>query len=164
MSYFRSEQIVSLCRQLLRSFFLIQWVFSWSGFYRDPRFSILDHSLVCSFILMPVKEHVILCIIAGSAGGQPYGVDNVVVQKAAPFMNMERVTVWNSLAWVAVTQLVGYGVAGITRRFLIKPSAMYWPSVLPTVALFTTLNGAKTLGDQPTKVYYVLMQVYDVKI
>jgi hypothetical protein len=153
MSYSRLEQIVSLFQPLSPSFFLIQWAYSWLEFYPAQLFSILDHSLVLTFYLILVKEHVILCIIAGSAGGQPYGVDNVVVQKASPFMNMERVNVWNSLAWVGVTQLIGYGVAGITRRFLIKPSAMYWPSVLPIVALFTTLNRSKTFGDQSTKVY-----------
>lgn len=98
-----------------------------------------------------VKEHVLIYIIAGSAGGLPYGVDNVIGQYAEPFMADRRVNIWNSLAWVAVSQLVGYGVAGISRRFLVKPSAMLWPSVLPYVALFTALNGVKTIGDQSSK-------------
>ena len=72
-------------------------------------------------------------------------------QHAKPFMNDQAVTIYNGLLWVASTQLVGYGVAGICRRFLVKPAAMYWPSVLPNVALFTALNGVDTDGDKSSK-------------
>ena len=33
-------------------------------------------------------------------------------------------------------QLIGFGLAGIMRRFLVKPAAMFWPSILSQVALF----------------------------
>ena len=33
-------------------------------------------------------------------------------------------------------QLIGFGLAGILRRFLVKPASMYWPSNLSQVALF----------------------------
>ena len=33
-------------------------------------------------------------------------------------------------------QLLGFGLAGMMRRFLVKPAAMYWPSTLSTVAMF----------------------------
>ena len=33
-------------------------------------------------------------------------------------------------------QLIGFGLAGILRRFLVKPAAMYWPGNLSQVALF----------------------------
>ena len=62
-----------------------------------------------------------------------------------------KVNFGNALLWVGVSQLIGYGVAGICRRFLVKPAAMYWPSVLPNVALFTALNGVETEGDKSTK-------------
>jgi hypothetical protein len=99
-----------------------------------------------SLILGPftVKEHVLIYVIAGSAGGLPWVIsilltlralvqmflirDNVVVQYAKPYMDDTRINFWNSIAWVAVSQLVGYGVAGITRRFLVKPPSMLWPT------------------------------------
>jgi hypothetical protein len=56
---------------------------------------------VVPYILTIVKEHVIIYIIAGSAGGIPYGLDNVVVQKASSMMNMPDVNVWNSLAFLS---------------------------------------------------------------
>lgn len=34
------------------------------------------------------------------------------------------------------TQFLGFGIAGLARRFLVKPRAMVWPGILSTVALF----------------------------
>ncbi|KAJ3310940.1 hypothetical protein HDV04_004546 [Boothiomyces sp. JEL0838] len=87
-----------------------------------------------------VKEHALITIIASSAGGQPYGVDNVVGQHWDQFVGDRSITFWNSLPWILATQFIGYGVAGLTRRFLIKPAAMMWPSVLPTIALLNSFH------------------------
>ncbi|KAI8903160.1 OPT oligopeptide transporter protein-domain-containing protein [Gorgonomyces haynaldii] len=98
-----------------------------------------------------IKEHVLIFIIAGSAGGLPYGVDNVVMQHGKSFINDPAVNMGNSLAFVTASQLIGYGLAGICRRFLVKPAAMLWPGALPAVSLFTTLNRVETLGDKTEK-------------
>jgi hypothetical protein len=39
-------------------------------------------------------------------------------------------------------QLFGFSLAGFTRRFLVWPSAMLWPSALVNAALFSTLHKA----------------------
>lgn len=93
------------------------------------------------------KEHVLIYVIASSAGGLPWGVDNVVIQYAQPYMADSNINFWNSIMWVASLQFVGYGVAGICRRFLVSPSAMLWPTVLPNVALFSVMNGL-TMTDE----------------
>ncbi|KAH6579991.1 hypothetical protein BASA61_009979 [Batrachochytrium salamandrivorans] len=36
--------------------------------------------------------------------------------------------------------MIGYGLSGMTRRFLVRPAAMYWPTVLSTVALFVSFH------------------------
>lgn len=41
---------------------------------------------------------------------------------------------------VISTQVLGYAVAGLTRRYLVRPSAMIWPSTLIASAMFTTLH------------------------
>lgn len=38
------------------------------------------------------------------------------------------------------TQILGYAFAGLTRRFLVRPSGMIWPSTLMSAAMFTTLH------------------------
>ena len=63
-----------------------------------------------------------------------YGIDNVVGQHM--FLNDPGATFWPSLIFVLSTQLTGYGLSGLTRRFLVYPSAMLWPSNLASIALF----------------------------
>ena len=65
-------------------------------------------------------------------------------------MNNTNITFWNSLPWILATQFIGYGVAGITRRYLVKPAAMMWPGVLPTVALLNSFHGK---GEMHAKKY-----------
>ncbi|KAJ8323448.1 hypothetical protein BDV3_007033 [Batrachochytrium dendrobatidis] len=87
-----------------------------------------------------LKEHALVFVIASAAGGSPYGIESVVGQMFPKFLNDTNITFWNSLLFVVTTQMMGYGLAGITRKFLVQPSSMYWPTVLPTVALFTSLH------------------------
>ncbi len=44
-------------------------------------------------------------------------------------------------------QLIGFGLAGILRRFLVKPAAMYWPSMLSQVALFVGFHEKEDDSD-----------------
>ncbi|OAJ40207.1 OPT family small oligopeptide transporter [Batrachochytrium dendrobatidis JEL423] len=87
-----------------------------------------------------IKEHVLAYTIASAAGGAPYGIENVIGQKFDKFMNDTNVTFWNSFLFILTTQMVGYGLAGMTRRFLVRPAAMYWPTSLPVVALFVSFH------------------------
>ncbi|ODQ63163.1 OPT superfamily oligopeptide transporter, partial [Nadsonia fulvescens var. elongata DSM 6958] len=41
------------------------------------------------------------------------------------------------------TQLLGYGIAGLSRRFLVWPAEMIWPETLVTTTLFDTLGSKK---------------------
>lgn len=45
------------------------------------------------------------------------------------------------------TNLMGYGLAGLTRRFLVYPSFCIWPRSLVTIAL----NGALHKGKHANK-------------
>ena len=90
-----------------------------------------------------VKEHALIYILAQSAGTSPYGIDNVVGQKFVRFMGNTSINFWNSLPWILGTQFIGYGLAGVTRRYLVKPSSMAWPSILPTIALLNSFHGQK---------------------
>ncbi|KAI9342268.1 OPT oligopeptide transporter protein-domain-containing protein [Obelidium mucronatum] len=86
-----------------------------------------------------MKEHVLIYIIA-SCGYQPYGIENVVSQMMPDLMGNTDITFLQSLGFVIVTQFLGYGLSGLTRRFLVRPTAMWWPSTLSTIALFTSFH------------------------
>ncbi|GJJ70025.1 hypothetical protein EMPS_02374 [Entomortierella parvispora] len=84
-----------------------------------------------------VKEHVLITIIANCGAGTAYAVDIIVIQRV--FYQQDFGFLANLLL-ILTTQLVGYGMAGILRRYLVYPAAMIWPSNLVTVALFNTLH------------------------
>ena len=41
---------------------------------------------------------------------------------------------------VLSTQILGYSLAGLTRRYLVRPSGMIWPATLVSTAMFTALH------------------------
>lgn len=57
------------------------------------------------------------------------------------------------ILFVITSQTLGYGMAGIMRRFLVWPAAMIWPANLVSCALFRTLhdNTEEDMNSQSTK-------------
>ncbi len=56
-----------------------------------------------------------------------------------------------SIIFVVTSQILGYGMAGITRKFLVWPAAMIWPANLVNCALFRTLHNNKSDEDTNEK-------------
>ena len=50
---------------------------------------------------------------------------------------------------VLTTQVIGYGIAGLMRKFLVYPASMIWPTILPGVTLMYSLHETK-LPKDPT--------------
>jgi OPT oligopeptide transporter protein len=46
------------------------------------------------------------------------------------------------------TQLIGYSIGGICKRFLVAPPSMIWPTNLVSCALFNTMHVQDTAGIQ----------------
>jgi hypothetical protein len=46
------------------------------------------------------------------------------------------------------TQLIGFSMGGIYKRFVIATPSMIWPETLLTAVLFNTLHGQETSGTQ----------------
>lgn len=44
------------------------------------------------------------------------------------------------------TQLIGFSIGGIGKRFLVQPPSMIWPTNLVTCALFNTLHSTHYAG------------------
>ena len=44
------------------------------------------------------------------------------------------------------TQLIGFSIGGIARRFLVQPPSMIWPANLVTCTLFNTLHSQQYAG------------------
>jgi OPT family oligopeptide transporter len=80
-----------------------------------------------------VKEHVLITIFANAGAGTVYAIH--VVTAVRVFYG-KQLTFFVSLLVVLTTQVLGFGWAGIFRRYLVEPAAMWWPSNLVQVSLF----------------------------
>ncbi|KAF7088512.1 hypothetical protein CFC21_091615 [Triticum aestivum] len=84
-----------------------------------------------------VKEHVLITIFANAGAGTVYAIHVVTAVRVFYGKNL---TFFASLLVVLTTQVLGFGWAGIFRRYLVEPAAMWWPSNLVQVSLFRALH------------------------
>jgi OPT family oligopeptide transporter len=94
-----------------------------------------------SFNLNPgpfaIKEHVLITVMANAAATTFDAIDIIVVQKI--YYNQD----WGfggGILLVLTTSLLGFGFAGILRRYLVRPASMVWPINLVNATLFHTLH------------------------
>lgn len=90
-----------------------------------------------------IKEHVLVTIMATVGSGSAYATDIVAVQRVYYHQSYNF-----GYQWMVVmsTQLIGFSVGGISRRFLVDPPSMIWPANLVTCALFNTLHSQTYAG------------------
>ncbi|KAG8373625.1 hypothetical protein BUALT_Bualt11G0043700 [Buddleja alternifolia] len=84
-----------------------------------------------------IKEHVLITIFANSGAANPYSIHIV---SAVKIFYGRSLTFWVALGVVLTTQVLGFGWAGLFRRYLVEPAAMWWPQNLVQVSLFRALH------------------------
>ncbi|KAJ0968397.1 hypothetical protein J5N97_025314 [Dioscorea zingiberensis] len=84
-----------------------------------------------------MKEHVLVTIFANSGAGTVYAIHIVTAVKV---FYRQNITFFVALLVIISTQVLGFGWAGIFRRYLVEPAAMWWPYNLVQVSLFRTLH------------------------
>ncbi|CAF5016632.1 unnamed protein product, partial [Rotaria sp. Silwood1] len=102
-----------------------------------------------------IKEHVLIVAMA-NLSNTSYALNPIDVQKVYYKKSIHPIL---TFGFILSSQLIGYGIAGnadplsiceklirsrkfsgIMRRFLVWPSLLTWPTVIPSVALFRTLH------------------------
>ncbi|CAM8905194.1 unnamed protein product [Rhodiola kirilowii] len=115
-----------------------------------------------SFSLNPgpfnVKEHVIITIFANcgvsGGGGDAYSIGAITVMKG---FYKQRLSFLCSLIIVLTTQLIGYGWAGMLRRYLVDPVEMWWPANVAQVSLFRALHEKDPKSQGYTRMKFFLI-------
>ncbi|KAF9944478.1 hypothetical protein BGZ70_004609, partial [Mortierella alpina] len=101
-----------------------------------------------SFSLNPspfsIKEHVLIGTMVACNSGTAYAVDIVILQKI--WYNSEKPFI-AGMFLVLTTQITGFALAGVIRRFLVRPAHMIWPSTLVTASLFRSLHAMQDEDD-----------------
>ncbi|KAJ3254958.1 hypothetical protein HDU77_003872 [Chytriomyces hyalinus] len=83
------------------------------------------------------KENAMIYVIVRTAAAPAYALYNIVSQKY--YLNQSLNIGW-CIAFAIVTQLSGYGVAGLCRKVLVRPAAMLWPGTLTVIATLRALH------------------------
>ncbi|CAI9772116.1 unnamed protein product [Fraxinus pennsylvanica] len=84
-----------------------------------------------------IKEHVLISVFANSGAGI---VSAIQVVTAIKVFYKKKITFFVSLIVVITTKALGFGLAGIFRRYLVEPAAMWWPDSLVQVSFFRALH------------------------
>ncbi|KAJ6631858.1 peptide transporter MTD1 [Mycena sp. CBHHK59/15] len=98
-----------------------------------------------------MKEHVAITIFASTAAGSALAISIFAADELyygiQPNAGVGIFTLIGS-------QLLGYGLGGIMRSFLVYPTYMVFPSLLPTVQLFDALHRGKKIFLQKKRVKF----------
>jgi len=82
------------------------------------------------------KEHMVVTIMANVGFNTPYTANIVWVQVPDRFFGQKWAMDYGYQITTALsTNFIGYGLAGLTRRFLVYPVISVWPANLATIAL-----------------------------
>jgi OPT family small oligopeptide transporter len=102
------------------------------------------------------KEHMLITIMANVAYQVPYTNYVVWSQYLPQYFNQKYAGQFAYQLLIAFgTNFIGYGMAGLTRRFLVYPASCVWPASLVTIALnqaFHNETNTSVLG--PFKRYF----------
>ncbi|KAG6004645.1 hypothetical protein E4U21_000869 [Claviceps maximensis] len=109
----------------------------WAKFMPAYTFNIFGHTLELNPGPFNVKEHTIITMMTAAGSGLSYAIDILLAQEI--FYKQQFKWGFQILLMVS-TQAMGFGVAGVARRFLVWPSSMVWPATLITCTVMYSLH------------------------
>ncbi|KAH6896503.1 OPT family small oligopeptide transporter [Thelonectria olida] len=109
----------------------------WEKFVPDYRFKLFGHEMSLNPGPFNVKEHTIITMMTAAGSASSYAIDILLAQELfyQQFFN------WGfQILLIISTQAMGFGIAGVLRRFLVWPAAMIWPATLVTTTVMNSLH------------------------
>ncbi|KAK0609299.1 Sexual differentiation process protein isp4 [Lasiodiplodia hormozganensis] len=119
---------------------------AWERFLPDWRFRVFGNELSLNPGRFSKKEHMLITIMANVGFNVPYTNYVIWSQYLPRFFNQSYAGNFLYQILIALgTNYIGYGVAGICRRFLVYPAHCVWPSSLVTIALNASFHDEKNM-------------------
>ncbi|XP_078162563.1 oligopeptide transporter 4-like [Carex rostrata] len=88
-----------------------------------------------------IKEHVLISIFANAGyafgNGGAYAVMIIDIIRAFYHRHISFLASW---LLIITTQVLGYGWAGLMRKYVVEPAHMWWPGTLVQISLFRALH------------------------
>ena len=83
------------------------------------------------------KEHTIITMMTAAGSAYSYAIDILLAQEVFYKQHFK----WGfQILLIISTQAMGFGIAGVARRFLVWPSSMVWPANLVTCTVMHSLH------------------------
>ncbi|TFK37218.1 peptide transporter MTD1 [Crucibulum laeve] len=98
-----------------------------------------------------IKEHVAITIFASTAADSALAIS---IFAADDLYYGIQPNVGVGIFTLIGSQLMGYGIGGIMRSFLVYPTYIVFPNLLPTVQLFDALHRGKKIFMQKKRVKF----------
>lgn len=108
-----------------RTFYLPSWL-GGMGFSLNPG-------------IFNIKEHALITIMANVSISQAYAMNCIIVQDSDVYYSDARSAGFN-IMFVISSQIIGFSLSGICRRFLVWPASMIWPQNLVVSTILNTLH------------------------
>ncbi|OLN90328.1 Oligopeptide transporter 2-like protein 3 [Colletotrichum chlorophyti] len=114
---------------------------AWEKFMPNTIFSVFGYKLALNPGRFNKKEHMLIAIMANTAKSLPYTQYIVWTQVLPQYFNQPWAKSFLYQILIALsTNFIGYGLAGLTRRFIVYPAYCVWPASLVTIALNSALH------------------------
>ncbi|KAH8165813.1 hypothetical protein CIB48_g2426 [Xylaria polymorpha] len=125
---------------------IIAWVMGrlWERVVPDKQITLFG--VTCDLNPGPfnIKEHSIIVVMASVSFSVAYATDIILAQLVFYKQNFGIIF---QLLIVVSTQSLGYGIAGIMRKFLVYPASMIWPDTLVGIALMNAMYETHYIKD-----------------
>ncbi|KAJ4325689.1 hypothetical protein N0V84_003407 [Fusarium piperis] len=115
----------------------------WARFVPDKEFTTFGVRWTLNPGPFNIKEHAIIVVMASVSFSVAYATDIILAQLVFYKQNFG---IMFQLLLTISTQSVGYGIAGMLRKFLVYPASMIWPENLVGVTL---MNAMYERNDAP---------------
>ncbi|KJZ69609.1 hypothetical protein HIM_10997 [Hirsutella minnesotensis 3608] len=110
---------------------------SWARFVPAKTFRVFGRTIELNPGPFNVKEHTIITMMTAAGSSISYSIDILLAQEIFYKQNFQ----WGfQILLMLSTQAMGFGVAGVARRFLVWPSSMVWPATLITCSVMYSLH------------------------
>ncbi|KAH8899059.1 OPT superfamily oligopeptide transporter [Thozetella sp. PMI_491] len=86
-----------------------------------------------------IKEHALITICVNISAGTAYG-QGALVSIISPVYWNNDFGAGFSFLFLMTSQMFGFGLAGLARRWLVYPAALIWPTTLSSTVLFRALH------------------------
>lgn len=105
-----------------------------------------------------LKEHVLITILANAGSNSVYAVNIITIVKAFYHRDLHPMA---AFLLSQTTQMLGYGWAGIFRKYLVDSPYMWWPANLVQVSLFRALHDkeVRPKGGQTRLQFFLLVLI-----